>query len=243
MRIKLGSLVHNVVPLIKSAVMNSSPSSEPGLPPQPISFPLKDLKKYLKRCFRELKPQLSVAKSFDDVMEIVEEKCTIINIACLEAVINHYNIQDAKPYITTYKSAVEKFCEEVKLNVCESQNFVIGSSSLLKCETVEFVMEWDADEYCLSQIRVLLQKAFQGMAKKVQVRVIKKGNSIIVTCYAPRHIMDILQMEAEKHLDLLIKEGLLKLTMGYHIIWDIYTRDKVRAIITLDNIMYMLIYV
>ena len=66
---------------------------------------------------------------------------------------------------------------------------------------------------------------------------------IIVTCYAPRHIMDILQMEAEKHLDLLIKEGLLKLTMGYHIIWDVYTRDKVRAIIVLDNIMYMLIYV
>ena len=39
--------------------------------------------------------------------------------------------------------------------------------------------------------------------------------------------------------DLLIKLGLLKLTLGYHIIWDIYTRDKVRAIIVLDNIMYM----
>ena len=160
MRIKLGSLVHNVAPLIKSTVMNSSPSLEPPLPQQELSFSLKDLKTYLKRCFQELKPQLSVAKSFDDVMEIVEEKCTIINIACLEAVIDHYNIQDAKPHITTYKSPVEKFCEEVKLNVCLSQNFAIGSSSLLKCETVEFIMEWDADEYCLSQIRVLLQKAF-----------------------------------------------------------------------------------
>ena len=240
MRIKLGNLFHNVAPLIKSAVTNSS---EPSLPQQEFSFSLKDFKKYLKRCFRELKPQLSVAKSFDDIMEIVEEKCTIINIACLEAVINHYDIKDAKPHITDYKSAVEKFCEEVKLNVCESQNFFIGSSSLLKCETVEFVMEWEADEYCLSQIRVLLQKAFQDMAKKVQVRVIKKGNSIIVTCYAPRHIMDILRIEAEKHLDLLIKLGLLKLSMGYHIIWDICTRDKVRTIVVLDNIMCVLIYV
>ena len=31
---------------------------------------LEKLKKYLGRCFRELIPQLSIAKSFDDVMEV-----------------------------------------------------------------------------------------------------------------------------------------------------------------------------
>ena len=56
-------------------------------------------------------------------MKIVEEKCTIINIACLEAVIDHYDIQNAKCHVTAYKSAVEKFCKEVKLNVCEVRTF------------------------------------------------------------------------------------------------------------------------
>ena len=54
---------------------------------------LEELKKFLGRCFRELKPQLSVAESFDDVMEVVEEKCTVINIRCLETIIDHYNIE------------------------------------------------------------------------------------------------------------------------------------------------------
>ena len=228
MRIKLGNLVHSVTPLIKSAIISSPPSSEPPLPQQEFSFLLKELKKYLRSCFRELKPQLSIAESFDDVMEIVEEKCTIINVACLEAVVDHYNIEEAKTHIANYKSAVEKFCKEVKLSLCLNENFVIGSSSLLKCETIEFILGWKTDEHTLSEIQDLLWKAFGDMAKRVLVTKAREGNSIIVTCYAPRHIMDILQMEVEKNLDPLINLGLLKLTMGYHIIWDMGKREKVR---------------
>ena len=230
MRTKFGNLVHSVAPLIKSAIINSPPSPEPPLSQQEFSSPLKELKKYLQRCFRELKPQLSTAESFDDVMDLVEEKCTIINVACLEAVIDHYNIKEAKDHIATYKSAVEKFCEDVKLSVLSSENFMIGSSTLLKCETIEFILEWKADEHTLSEIQDLLWKAFGGMAKRVLVTKVREGNSIIVTCYAPRHMMDILQMEAEKNLDPLIKLGLLKLTMGYHVIWDMRKREKVRNV-------------
>ena len=35
-------------------------------------------------------------------------------------------------------------------------------------------------------------------------------------------------MEAKKNLDLLTKLGLLKLEIGYHVIWDKSKRDKVR---------------
>ena len=230
MRTELGRLVHSVAPLIKSALISFPSSSEPPLSQQEFSFSLKELKKYLKRCFRELKPQLSIAESFDDVMDIVEEKCMIINVACLEAVIDHYNIKEAKDHIATYKSAVEKFCEDVKLSVLLSENFMIGSSTPLKCETIEFILEWKADEHTLSEIQDLLWKAFGGMAKRVLVTKVREGNSIIVTCYAPRHMMDILQMEAEKNLDPLIKLGLLKLTMGYHVIWDMCKREKVRNV-------------
>ena len=210
-KVAFGNLIHTVAPLIAK-----------GIPS------LQELKTYLRRCFPELKSQLSKVESFDDIMDLVQEKCTIINVACLEAVVECYKIEEAKRHVTAYKSAVDKFCEEIKLNLCENENFMTGPSSLLKCETIKFVLEWEPDDYTLSQIRVLLQKAFQNMAKRVLIKVINEGNSIIVTCYAPRHIMDVLLMEAEKNLHALIKMGLMELIIGYHTIFDGNKRDKVR---------------
>ena len=211
MRAKLGDLILTVLPLIESALTSK----------------LKELKTYLRMSFQELKPLLATAESFDDVMDIVREKCTIINIACLEAIINRYKIEEAKGHITAYKVEVDRFCEEVKLRVCENEDFMMDPSSLLKCQTIEFLLEWNIDEHTLSEIQDLLWKAFGSMAKRVLVRKAEESKSITVTCYAPRNIMDILLMEAEKNLDILIKMGLIKLSIGYHIVYDRCRRDKV----------------
>ena len=192
---------------------------------QEAASSLKEFKTFLRRCYRELKPQLSNAKSFDDVMDIVEEKCTIINIACLETIIDHYNITQAKTYTTTYQLEVEQFCEKVKLNV----KITTGSSSLLKCETIEFVLEWKSDEHTLKEIKDLLWKAFGDIARRILVKEAKEGNSIIVTCYAPRNIMDLLLMESGKNLNLLKQLGVIKLVIGYHILFEVNT------MIVLDN--------
>ena len=192
------------------------------------SSPLEKLKKYLGRCFRELKPQLSITKSFDDVMELVEEKCTVVNICCLETIINHYNIVEANPHVNTYKAEVDKLCEEIKLSVCQKENLMTGPSSLLKCETIKFVLEWETDKHTFNEIRELLWKAFGKMAKRVLVKCIDEGNSIIVTCYAPENVMNILLMEVQKNLHKLIKMGVIKLTIAFHTIWDEHRRDKVR---------------
>ena len=211
MRAKLGSLIITVLPLIESAVTSK----------------LKELKTFLRMSFQELKPQLATAESFDDVMDIVREKCTVINIACLEAIINHYNIEEAKCHIAAYKVEVDQFCEEVKLRVCENEDFMMDTSSLLKCQTIEFLLEWNIDEHTLSEIQDLLWKAFGSMAKRVLVKKVEESKSITVTCYAPQNIMDILLTEAEKNLDILIKMGLIKLSISYHIVCDGHTRDKV----------------
>ena len=210
-RAKFGLLIFTVTPLIESAIMPK----------------LEEFKTFLRTCFPELKPQLSTAESFDDVMEIVREKCTIINVACLEVIVNHYKIEEATAHITTYKNEVKTFCEEVKLSVCKNENITTNPSIILKCETIEFVLDWKGEEYSLNDIEVLLKKAFEDMAKRVQVRYFK-GNSIIITCYTPRHIMDILLMKAEKNLELLRGIGLIKLSIGYCTVWDERTRDKVR---------------
>ena len=169
MKVTFGKLIHTVAPLIAK-----------GIPS------LQELKTFLRRCYRELKPQLSIAESFDDVIELVEDKCTIINIVCLEAIVDIFNISEAKQHIKEYQAAIDAFCKEVKLSVCENQTFLTSQSTLLKCETVEFVLEWEPDDYTLTQIRALLTEAFKDLIKRVQIRVIKRGNSVIVTCYAPR---------------------------------------------------------
>ena len=212
MKVTFGNLIFAVTPLIKAVI----PS-------------LDDLKMYLRRCFQELRSQLSIAKSFDDVMDLVQDKCTIINICCLEAVVNHYNITEAKSHIAEFKMAVDTFCETVKVNICLKQNFkLVSHSHHLICETIEFVLEWEVDKYTLKHIKDLLSKAFEDMAESVQVRAINEGNSIIVTCYAPHYMMDILLVTANENLDLLKEMGLLKLTIGYHTIYDKCQRDKVR---------------
>ena len=212
MRMKFGKLFYTVAPLVAK-----------GIPS------LQDLKTYLRMCFRELRPLLTIAQSFNDVMEIVQDKCTIINICCLEEIVDQYDITEAKVHITNYNTAVDEFCKKIKADVCCNQSFMISSSShQLTCETIVFVLEWEADKYTLIDIRGLLSKAFKDMAKSVQVRSIKEGNSIIVTCYAPQSLIDLLLITAEENLDTLKEMGLIKLTLGYHTIYDKCQRDKVR---------------
>ena len=159
MRFALGKLIDTIGPLIAK-----------GIPS------LEELKKYLRRCFRELKLQLSIAQSFDDVMNLVHDNCTIINIACLEDIVNHYNINEAKAHITDYKKKVDDFCEDIKMKICENIDFMTDPSALLKYETVEFIIGWKIDEHMLREIRGLLSKAFQNIAKSVSVRAINEGN-------------------------------------------------------------------
>ena len=212
MRVAFGDLIDTISPLIES-----------GIPS------LKELKRYLRRCFEELEPQLANAESFDDVIDVVQHSCTIINICCLEAIVNHYKIKDAKQRITDYKTAVDEFCKKVKADVCIDQTFAIDSTSHhLICETIDFVVDWKINECTISHIEGLLSKAFKDMAKSVQVRAIKKGNSIIVTCYAPQYMMDILLVTVKENLDILKEMGMIKLTLGYCTIYDKCQRNKVR---------------
>ena len=147
----------------------------------------------------------------------------MINIACLEGIVKRYHIKTAESHITTYKEKIETFCGEIKLSVCKSAKLIINPSCFLKCEKVEFVLEWNTDdEHTLDEIRGLLWKAFGDMADKVLVEEAKKGNSIIVTCNAPQHIMDTLLMKAEENFEQLKEEGVIKLTIGYDIILDVH---------------------
>ena len=213
MKVAFGNLIEAVAPLINT-----------GIPS------LEDLKKYLGRCFRDLKPKLAIAKTFDAIMEAIQDRCSIINVDCLEAVVKHYNINEARPHISAFKLRVDDFCKQVKVDVCCSQSFSVSSlSHHLICETIEFVVDWEIDKYTLNDIRGLLSEAFKDVAKSVHVTAVNETNSITVTCCAPQHMMDTLLIVAEKNLDQLKAIGLIKLKIGYYVLFDKSKADEVRT--------------
>ena len=202
-----GTLIDDIAPLIEKSI----PS-------------LSHLKTYLGRCRPELKLRLKDANSFDDVMEVIEDECSITNVALLETIVNKYSIQDAGNMILAYQTHLDEFCENKLTMFCNRQLKKL-SSSLLTCETIKFVLEWNPSEHSLSNIRALLRRTFQD--NQVEVVVIKEGNSIIVTCYAPHYLMESLLVTARDNVDMLKEEGLISLTIGYYTVYDEHAIDEV----------------
>ena len=129
---------------------------------------LQEFKTFLGKYFDELKPKLSTAESFPNVMELtITEKCTVTNIDCLETIVDHYNIEKAKPHITKYKSSVDKICVDFKESVLD---FTTVSTSS-KYESIMFVLGWQqTDDLTCNAINDLLSKAFGDIANKVSFK-------------------------------------------------------------------------
>ena len=165
-------------------------------------------------------------------MEIIEEKCSIINVSILETIVNHYSINEAADYILAYKTHLEEFCE---INICNVQLKKL-SSSLLTCNTIKFIVNWEVTKCTLSAIKGLLWKAFQDFDKKVEVVALNEVNSIAIICYAPHHLMDSLLLTAQDNLETLMELGLIQLTIGYYTIYDKRTKDKVLHYLIYRNV-------
>ncbi|XP_019852132.1 PREDICTED: uncharacterized protein LOC109582017 [Amphimedon queenslandica] len=156
-------------------------------------------------------------------MRVIKDECSITNVALLETIVNKYSIQDAGDMILAYQTHLDEFCENKLTMFCDRQLKRL-SSSLLTCETIKFVLKWNPSEHSLSSIRALLWKTFKD--NQVEVVVIKEGNSIIVTCYAPHYLMESLLVTARDNVDMLKEMGLISLTIGYYTVYDEHAIDE-----------------
>ena len=193
---------------------------------------LNEFKSFLKRYYKELKPQLEHANSFVDTMALIEEKYNVINVSCLETIINHYDVEDAKVLITDYKMEVNTFCEKVTLSMCFNQSFKsVSFSCLLTCETVQFTLEWKSDKVYLKNVLDLLSEVFKDNHNSIYVTDIRQENFVQVICYCPQHITNLLVIEPKKNSEALEKFEVIQLTIGYYTVWE-YERDKVHNFFT-----------
>ena len=191
--------------------------------------PLEELKIYLEDCFYHMKPELTHAHCIDEVLNIVRNKCTLIDIGCLEALVKRFDITEATVHIETYKECIDKFCQSTYTSLCLDEKFEVAEGSFsLQSETLTVVLDWNAEEYMLEDVRDILHKSFKRYAKYVQIKVIKEVNSIAVICIFPLNLAALLIANAQETLELVKTKGLIRLNIGHCTIYDKHRRDEVR---------------
>ena len=192
------------------------------------------MKQFLRDGYSYLKSQIAHSTSIDDVLDVVNDHCTLINISCLEGIVERYDIKEAETHIQAYKNIVQSFCKETKASLCLEETLKESKSRSLLKETAIFVLDWDPTNYTLQDIRDIIAESVED---NVQICVIREGKSIIVTCFFPLSLTTSIIARAQETLEEMKKRGLLQLTVGYCTIYDKHQRDKV--IIVLDNSYYM----
>ncbi|XP_019858668.1 PREDICTED: uncharacterized protein LOC100636127 [Amphimedon queenslandica] len=186
---------------------------------------LKSFASILLRSTGTASPNLTSAASVKDVMKVVKTKCNVINIAPVKEVVSFYSITEANPLISDYSTTLDELCHKLKLQFLLDKK--LSMSDFLICETIEFVLDWDPAEHLLNDIRRLMEKVFKGLSRRIIVKSMHKGNSIIIICGAPTHLMNALQLRARDNLTVLQEEfALMQLKIGHCKVYDRTIRNK-----------------
>ena len=181
------------------------------------------MKSFLQLSFPELSAELSDADSIEAIMNVVVKKCRVNDISIIKTIVKCFKITDAKPLISEYEDEVKIVCGSLKDFLSHNQ-----PEHLNNCETIQFTLGWEPDEHSLDDIRNLLEEAFKELNKRIRIRSIHRGNSIIIICYGPHHLLAALLLEAQDNLTVLMKEfSLIRLTIGHYTVYDKKIRYKV----------------
>ena len=197
-----------------------------------LSFITEELKKLLQDCFPELIPRLANCKSIDDVLDLVQDKCSLIDINCLEIIVKRFYIKDAEVHVQAYNEIIEEFVRSVTVRLCLNENFEITNAlSPLQCETAKFILDWkleDLDKFKLSDIREILSISLESrLSKRVKVIAVIFDNFITVTCTFSLSLATSLIAKAQKTIEAVKKKGLVMLSIGQCIVWDVNRKFEV----------------
>ena len=178
-----------------------------------------ELKRYVRHGHIHLRPQLVQCQDTDDIIELIGDQCSLINIALLEGIVVRFKVEEAKSAIQRYKDEIESFHQEGR-PLRQFLDNELSLSSPLQCETATFVVDESIDIYELRDINILMKFAFEALAPNVKVVVIKEGNSFTITCSFPLTISESLINTALENIEALIERGVQRLTIGYSTVYD-----------------------
>ena len=183
--------------------------------------------KFFLSLYEELRNDVTPAKSLEEVIIVVRDFTSLINTNYLEAISKKFELLNAIDLIKNYNDSINEFCKSIPTTHAYGQEFMQHTSESLHKSKVEFVLEWDYDDKKLSDVQSLLRIAFHDKAKHVMVRKVKRGNSVILICYAPPHHHEELKRLVKDNEVELTKEKVLSITIGGDVILERKPDDKV----------------
>ena len=199
------------------------------------SPPLIDLKSLICLFNSDLKAKLAECNDISSVVHVVKGECSLTDISLLETVVEEFEVTEAERYIEQYKTTLEEFCHSLSIDLCLKEKFdAVNTSPSLKCETATYVFDWRPDEKKLKDIIDILTKT---SGKLVKIKYIEEGNSITITCSFPRSLTGALIIKLSENLELLIKNGLMKLTVGYCTIWK---KQKIKVCVYILSVIIII---
>ena len=200
-RTKFGAMFYEIRKIITSTEIDSN-----------------ELKQLIGDCFFDLKPQLENKVKIDDVLEVVKGKCNLIDVHCLEVIVQTFKITEGQELLESYKGAVNIFCKSMSSRLCVDQILqVVRTPTRLASETVVFIVDWNPDTSTLEDIKNLLSISLDT---NFQIEKIGTGQSVVVTCYCPAVYTGSLIMAVLDKRDTLQMRGLKKFIVGNCTVWD-----------------------
>ena len=183
------------------------------------------VKALLADVFPDLKSELSVVKTIDDVLDVVKRKCSIVDVHPLEVIAVQFKIKKAEDIIKEHKEAAKEFCESVSVSLSSDKTLQAIPTQYLLCETVTFVLNWDADETTLQDINDVLLELDPLHKYRIKVTNACKGQSVVVTCYCPAEYTGSLIMAVLDKIEILQKKGLKEFKVGNCTVWNNTTHE------------------
>ena len=178
----------------------------------------RDVKKVILFNRSDLKVEIDTCVEVDEVLLVIREHCSLLNIELLEVLVKDFNIESAKKAIQDYEAQLKIFTNRVKGKFCLEQKIALCSS--LKCETITVTVDKDVEQICFEDIGVLMKSAFQTLSSSIRVYVIRRDNSFTITCSFSLTLSPSLISTALKNLKVLKEKGIIKLTIGYCTVYD-----------------------
>ena len=172
-----------------------------------------ELKNQLEFSFPELASDLEKCSSLNEVVKnAIRPRVSLVQIDYLEAVFDLFRL--AKRAIQEYNQKVEELYETVKIAYGQLLMDEFDSSTTSEVESIEFLLEWDENECLLKDIRDLFHEIVRNYSSRVKVIVIHKGNSVVVKCCVPAHLLPVITRMIQDSEAILNREKVISVIAG-----------------------------
>ena len=192
---------------VKSVMMKYSQSST-----------LDDIKYMLSIYDKALRPLLDQCQDTNSILLLISENCSLDDISMLEFVVDQLNINDVKVVIQEYNKTIQEF-SEAKLSQYLEEKFAYASP--LESETIVIVVDKDASEAILDDVKRLSSATFENLSQHVKKILVKRAKSYAITFSFPLILSEQLITAALNNIDVLKENKVKRLTIGYCTVYEV----------------------